>query len=134
MSPREPLACLFTAMHPLSLQELVAEGGHLFANRFVMLVAVEIRGERRYVPMLCDTGAPKTCISTITLEKFGFEVSTATHINVKLGERSVYATILDENCPTFLRGLNILGSDFLQLVVPDFVPFVVDSINAGGKK
>ena len=107
---------------------------YFFANRFIMLVAIEIRGKRQYVPMLCDTGAPKTCISTITLEKFGFEASTATHINVKLGERSVYATILDENYPTFLRGLNILGSDFLQLVVPDFVPFVVDSINAGGKK
>ena len=82
-----------------------------------MLVAVEIRGTRRYVPMLCDTGAPKTCISTITLEKFGVEASTASHVNIKLGQSSVHAAVPDEN--TYARGLNILGSDVLQLLVPD---------------
>ena len=92
-----------------------------------MLVAVEIRGERRYVPMLCDTGAPKTCISTTALEKFGFETSAASHINIMLGQRSVYAAIPDESCAPYLRGLNILGSDVLQLLVPDLVPFVISS-------
>lgn len=135
MSPCEPPACLSTAKHPLSphpssLQELVVEGGYHFANRFVVLVAVEICGERRYVPMLCDTGAPKTCISTTALEKFGFETSAASHINIKLGQRSVYAAIPDESCATpYVRGLNILGSDVLQLLVPDLVPFVISSIN-----
>ena len=112
---------------PSSLQELVAEGGYFFANRLIMLVAVEIRGKRRYVPMLCDTGAPKTCISTVTIEKFGLETSTVPHINIKLGERSVYAAIPDEN--TYARGLNILGSDVLQLLVPDLVPMVISSLN-----
>ena len=96
-----------------------------------MLVAVEIRGKRRYIPMLCDTGAPKTCISTITIEKFGLEASTVTHINIKLGERSVYATVSGENCQPLARGLNILGSDVLQLLVPDLVPLVISSLNAG---
>ena len=84
-----------------------------------MLVAVEIRGNRRYIPMLCDTGAPKTCISTITVEKFGLEASAANHISIKLGERSVYAAIPDENCAAYVRGLNILGSDVLQMLVPE---------------
>lgn len=114
--------------------ELVAEGGYFFANRLIMLVAVEIRGKRRYVPMLCDTGAPKTCISTITLEKFGLEASTATHINIKLGERSVYATVSGDNCQPLARGLNILGSDVLQLLVPDLVPSLISSLNAGSQK
>ena len=82
-----------------------------------MLVAVEIRGRRRYVPMLFDTGAPKTCISTITLEKFGVEASTASHVNIKLGQSSAYAAVPDEN--TYVRGLNILGCDVLKLLVPD---------------
>ena len=98
-----------------------------------MLVAVEIRGKRRYIPMLCDTGAP-TCISTITIEKFGLEASTVTHINIKLGERSVYAAIPDENCAAYVRGLNILGSDVLQLLVPDLVPLLISSLNAGSQK
>ena len=92
-----------------------------------MLVAVEIRGTRRYVPMLCDTGAPKTCISTITLEKFGVEASTASHVNIKLGQSSVHAAVPDEN--TYARGLNILGSDVLQLLAPDLVPLLISSIN-----
>ena len=96
-----------------------------------MLVAVEIRGKRRYIPMLCDTGAPKTCISTITLEKFGLE---ANHISIKLGARSVYAAIPDENCASYVRGLNILGSDVLQLLVPDLVPLLISSLNAGSQK
>ena len=124
--PRELPAC-FTVTHPSSLQELVAEGGFFFANRIVMLVAVEIRGTRRYVPMLCDTGAPKTCISTITLEKFGVEASTASHVNIKLGQSSVHAAVPDEN--TYARGLNILGSDVLQLLAPDLVPLLISSIN-----
>ena len=97
-----------------------------------MLVAVEIRGKRRYIPMLCDTGAPKTSISTITIEKFGLEASTASHIKIKLGERSVYAAIPDEN--NHVRGLNILGSDVLQLLIPDFVPLIISSLNAGSQK
>ena len=119
---------------PSVTQELVAEGGYFFANRLIMLVAVEIRGKRRYIPMLCDTGAPKTCISTITLEKFGLEASTANHISIKLGERSVYAAIPDENCAAYVRGLNILGSDVLQLLVPDLVPLLISSLNAGSQK
>ena len=119
---------------PSVTQELVAEGGYFFANRLIMLVAVEIRGRRRYIPMLCDTGAPKTCISTITLEKFGLEASAANHISIKLGERSVYAAIPDENCAAYVRGLNILGSDVLQLLVPDLVPLLISSLNAGSRK
>ena len=60
---------------------------------------------------MSDTGAPKTCLSTIALEKFGFETSTASHINIKLGQRSVYAAIPDESCATYVRGLNTLGID-----------------------
>ena len=71
---------------------------------------------------------PKTCISTITLEKFGLEASTANHISIKLGERSVYAAIPDENCAAYVRGLNILGSDVLQLLVPDLVPLLIKLI------
>ena len=119
---------------PSVTQELVAEGGYFFANRLIMLVAVEIRGKRRYIPMLCDTGAPKTCISTITLEKFGLEASAANHISIKLGERSVYAAIPDENCAAYVRGLNILGSDVLQLLVPDLVPLLISSINREAKR
>ena len=119
---------------PSVTQELVAEGGYFFANRLIMLVAVEIRGKRRYIPMLCDTGAPKTCISTITLEKFGLEASAANHIRIKLGERSVYAAIPDENCAAYVRGLNILGSDVLQLLVPDVVPLLISSINREAKR
>ena len=119
---------------PSVTQELVAEGGYFFANRLIMLVAVEIRGKRRYIPMLCDTGAPKTCVSTITLEKFGLEASTANHISIKLGERSVYAAIPDENCAAYVRGLNILGSDVLQLLVPDLVPLLISSINREAKR
>ena len=79
----------------------------------------------------CATLALRTCISTITIEKFGLEASTVTHINIKLGERSVYATVSGENCQPLARGLNILGSDVLQLLVPDLVPLVISSLNAG---
>ena len=63
-----------------------------------------------------------------------WRTSTANHISIKLGERSVYAAIPDENCEAYVRGLNILGSDVLQLLVPDLVPLLISSLNAGSQK
>ena len=54
-----------------------------------------------------------------------WRTSTANHISIKLGERSVYAATPDENCASYVRGLNILGSDVLQLLVPDLVPLLI---------
>ena len=73
-------------------------------------------------------------VSSVMLEKFGLEASTANHMSIKLGERSVYAAITDENCAAYVRGLNILGSDVLQLLVPDLVPLLISSLNAGSRK
>ena len=63
-----------------------------------------------------------------------WRTSTANHISIKLGERSVYAAIPDENCAAYVRGLNILGSDVLQLLVPDLVPLLISSINREAKR
>ena len=63
-----------------------------------------------------------------------WRTSTANHISIKLGERSVYAAIPDENCASYLSGLNILGSDVLQLLVPDLVPLLISSMNGEAKR
>ena len=73
-------------------------------------------------------------VSSVMLEKFGLEASTANHMSIKLGERSVYAAITDENCAAYVRGLNILGCDVLQLLVPDLVPLLISSINREAKR
>ena len=96
----------------------------------MMLVAVEIRHKRLYIPMLCDPGSPKTYLSTTTLDQFGLETSFVSHLEIHVGRGSLFVKILDENAPIRLRGLNILGSDLLRQLLPDIVPpFCVSSIN-----
>ena len=99
----------------------------------MMLVAVEIRHKRLYIPMLCDPGSPKTYLSTTTLDQFGLETSFVSHLKIHVGRGSLFANIIDKNAtirPEF-RGLNILGSDLLQMLLPDIVPLLVTSINKG---
>ena len=96
-----------------------------------MLVAVEIRHKRLYIPMLCDTGSPKTYLSTTALDQFGLETSFVSHLKIHVGRGSLFVKILDENAPIRLRGLNILGSDLLRQLLPDIVPLLVTSINNG---
>ena len=97
----------------------------------MMLVAVEIRHKRLYIPMLCDPGSPKTYLSTTTLDQFGLETSFVSHLEIHVGRGSLFVKILDENAPIRLRGLNILGSDLLRQLLPDIVPLLVTSINNG---
>ena len=97
----------------------------------MMLVAVEIRRKRLYIPMLCDTGAPKSYLSTTTLDHFGLEISFVGHIKIQVGRDSLFVNVLDENAPDKVRGLNILGSDLLRQLLPDIVPLLVTSINKG---
>ena len=98
----------------------------------MMLVAVEIRRKRLYIPMLCDTSAPKSYLSTTTLDQFGLENSSYVgHIKIHVGRDSHFVNILDENAPDKVRGLNILGSDLLRQLLPDIVPLLVTSINKG---
>lgn len=117
----------------MSLQEAIADADYFFAERVMMLVAVEIRNKRLYIPMLCDTGSPKTCICTSTLEQFGLETTTVEHVKIGVGQVSLRAIILDENCPVTYRGLNILGSDLLRQLLPDMVPTIVSLINERNK-
>jgi len=100
----------------------------------MMLVAIEIRGKSLYVPMLCDTGSPKTFISLTALKQFGIsEEAIAEHVKIKVGQSSIRATILDDNCPIKYRGLNIIGGDLLRQLLPDIVPILVSSINNKNK-
>ena len=117
----------------MSLQEAIADADYFFAERAMMLVTVEIRHKRLYIPMLCDTGSPKTFICTTTLEQFGLETTTVEHIKIGVGQVSLRAIILDENCPITYRGLNILGSDLLRQLLPDMVPTIVSLINERNK-
>ena len=97
----------------------------------MMLVAVEIHGKRLYIPMLCDTGAPKTYLSTTTLDQFNLNEALAGHLKIRVGRDSLFVNILDENAPIKLRGLNILGSDLLRQLLPNVVPLLVTAINKG---
>ena len=97
----------------------------------MMLVAVEIRRKRLYIPMLCDTGSPKTYLSTATLDQFDLNTSFVSHLKIHVGQNSLFVNILDENAPGKVRGLNILGSDLLRQLLPDIVPLLVTSINKG---
>ena len=97
----------------------------------MMLVAVKIRRKRLYIPMLCDTGSPKTYLSTTTLDQFDLNTSFVSHLKIHVGQTSLFVNILDENAPDKVRGLNILGSDLLRQLLPDIVPLLVTSINNG---
>ena len=95
----------------------------------MMLVAVEIRRKRLYIPMLCDTGSPKTYLSTTTLDQFDLNTSSVSHLKIHVGLNSLFVNILDENAQGKVRGLNILGSDLLRQLLPDIVPLLLTSIN-----
>ena len=112
----------------------IADAGYFFADRLMMLVAVEIRHKRLYIPMLCDTGAPKSYLSTTTLDRFDLNTSfVAHHLKIHVGRDSLFVNILDENAPDNVRGLNVLGSDLLRQLLPDIVPILVSSINNKNK-
>ena len=80
------------------------------------------------------SGSPKTFISLTALKQFGIsEESIVEHVKIKVGQSSIRATILDDNCPIKYRGLNIIGGDLLRQLLPDIVPILVSSINNKNK-
>jgi len=54
-------------------------------------------------------------------------------MKIGVGQVSLRAIILDENCPIAYRGLNILGSDLLRQLLPNMVPTIVSLINENNK-
>ena len=109
--------------------------------RYMVAAPVTIGNVCKRVPFLVDTGAPKTHLHTITLNKFLGEnavVSNAVLRNVFIGHHKMQDGVLvneattqhgTTDIPAWLGYLNLLGSDFLSVALPELERYMSENLS-----
>ena len=106
---------------PGGVEPPIWKHGSYYARRLVVLMVVKIDGcHARLVPMLVDTGAPRTHLAVEALDKLGYDYEahpSVQHVDIQIAGAKIQAVITKADVHNkLLLGLNILGMDTIETV------------------
>jgi hypothetical protein len=99
-----------------------------FPSRLIGRFNVSIGSKRLWAPMLVDTGAPFTLLSSYTLDRFGVDTIPST-FSAQIGH--VRADVSLSPAESHFRHLNILGMDVLREAIPNWPHGLWDLLDRG---
>ena len=98
----------------------IIKSGMYYANRLIVLMQLEIKGDIRLVPMVVDTAAPTCFIDEHALKEFGFKADPhpEEHIKITIAGKDFDAVVIQADVSNkLLKGLNILGMDAIREII-----------------
>ena len=99
---------------------MIIKSGMFYANRLIVLMQLEIKGDIRLVPMVVDTAAPTCFIDEHALKEFGFKTDPypEEHIKITIAGKDFDAVVIQADVSNkLLKGLNILGMDAIREII-----------------
>lgn len=116
-------SCIPGLYEPVVSLKTFGKCHRLYHRRIITSLPCTYAKKTLLVPFLVDTGAPRTYLHSIALDKFNIDRTTLEH---KVHVNETPLTVLENTCSDgrhVLSHLNVLGMDFLDEAVPDMIAF-----------